>query len=582
MPRSSVRATASGLALALGAAAPAHALDINPVLTTEVLVEGITQRNYTDANASDYVWVDPDVYAGWSAGLVPSTTPGYDYQIGNLQVDPDTWQLVIPERYRTTHYQDNVNQMWLRASLGTKVEVANRAELKVSFVFDAEGGDRTHRGEPGSNRGEIYLNEGWIHLKDIYDNLSLKVGRQDFRFNLRPGRPGFLYDSMADNPKAYGLDGARAYYKLDTFTFYPFAFILDSTREERGIEIEGVGLTNDSSSSKDNWLAGLQAEWKPLVTGDQSVVFHAGISLEKNVVVREPNPLAGRPDPLIGDGLINYDAGLLWEIPVGSTKLTLYGEGVLQDGTVDTDQDFGGYGYTVGMDWRVGGRFDASIGAQWDFLSGDRQAAGGIYDQILHGDLIAPTLSPFTKTLIGTVIPQDPNDTTYRNFVAPLEGVSDTFIVEHERYGELSELLVGNLMAAKGWLEYRLDDNITLKALGAWYGVDAPAYRPGAQAADANYFGQEYDLRLQWRFARHTDLSLMAGMFRPGLGYRQVAAREHPNSRALPEDMRRTRYQDTLIHGGPTALSTLIDLQYPQLTADDDIIFAGINLHIWF
>jgi len=578
MPRS------IALVLCLAAAVGGHAagLDIKPVLTAEVLVEGVHQNNYTDANDDVFTRTDPNVYSDILSGL---SMVGDDLFLGGadgLLVDPDTLLLTVPSSARSTHFQDSNSQMWIRAVLGTDVDIANRAQIRVSVVFDAEGGDETHLGSPGRNLGGVYLNEAWILLKELFlDDLSVRAGRQEFYLNLRRNRGAMLYDSRADNPRVHGWDGVRARYQWDNFLFTPYGFILDAAREERGIEIAGNGLVVGNSNSKDNVLVGIQVDWQPDYGADNRVFVTGGASLERNVVIRPTNPLAGRISPLIGDRLINYYGGI--EIQPGS-GLTIWGEGAMQDGSLDKHRDFNGFAWSAGLEWHARGRYDAVVGVQYDFHSGDRHAANGFYNAVLFGPVLGQVLPTFDKVLIANILQHNPDDSEFRNFVAPWEGRSDTFIVEHERYGELSEFMVGNLHGGKARLEYRLDRNQTLRLmlLGAWYALDVPGYDLQTRAAGANWFGQEYDASLSWRYTHHTTLNLMGGVFLPGLGYRQIVVDENPAARAITEEALDQQALDVLLNGAPTELTTLIDLQHPNLAADDPIIFLGINAQVVF
>ena len=92
-------------------------------------------------------------------------------------------------------------------------------------------------------------------------------------------------------------------------------------------------------------------------------------------------------------------------------------------------------------------------------------------------------------------------------------------MVEHEKYGELSRLLDGNLIANKVHLEYALDaaKQVRVRAIYANYKVDSPAAGRGKD------FGQEVDLTLGWDYTRNATINLMVGTFKPGDAYRAAS-----------------------------------------------------------
>ena len=113
----------------------------------------------------------------------------------------------------------------------------------------------------------------------------------------------------------------------------------------------------------------------------------------------------------------------------------------------------------------------------------------------------------------------NPNDSTNHALINKWEGTSDTFIVESEKYGEISRLLNGNLEALKAKLEYALDDRkrVRLKSVYGNYRIAAPG--PGA----SNKLGQEFDVALSWDYTTSpTTFTLFGGLFFPDECYRTI------------------------------------------------------------
>jgi hypothetical protein len=113
----------------------------------------------------------------------------------------------------------------------------------------------------------------------------------------------------------------------------------------------------------------------------------------------------------------------------------------------------------------------------------------------------------------------NPNDENNNAFINNWEGVSDTYIVESEKYGELSRLMQGNLQALKGKVEFALDaaKRVRLKSIYGYYKTDK------ASATGSRNFGQELDLHLAWDFTPDCTITLLGGLFKPEAVYKDVA-----------------------------------------------------------
>jgi len=361
---------------------------------------------------------------------------------------------------------DRSSQMWLRARLGSKLVFDDKVEAELSVVYDAEGGDVSGSGD----RSEVEINDAYLTLKRfVRDDLYAHLGRQPVSWNLRTDYGAFLHDSRANKPVVTSWDGARLEWQFyDNLTISGFFYLLDEANENERLET----LATTASNADDNALWGLVFDWQPDNTGDNRVFFSASATLEQNPVV---------DSGLVGDDLINYYAGLEVKLDRG---FDVYVEGAVQDGDLDDDRSFDGFGASLGIDWHVPGPYNAVFGVQFDHLSGE----------------------------------DDPNDDNFSGFAARWEGVSDMLIVEHERYGELSEMLVGNLQAAKLKVEYGFfEDRIRLKAMAANYLL-------AEEIGGEDDFGQEFDAVLNWQYTYNVSFSAFGGVFFPGEGFENAAA----------------------------------------------------------
>ena len=367
---------------------------------------------------------------------------------------------------------DRASQMWLRASYGAKLSFDDFSEVHLGVVYDAEGGDWSGTAaNAGETRGEVAINDAYVVLKQfLREDMHLRIGRQPVSWNLRADYGAFLFDSRANKPVVTNWDGVRGYWQTDRVKWSAFWYLLDEDREAQGL---GTGA---GGNSKDNSLYGLSFDWEPDSNGDNRIFLTGSASIEENT------PLGIAGGNLAGEQLINYYFGAEVEFDQG---FTFYGEFSAQDGKFDDTQDFDGLGFSLGIDWEAGDGQDTIIGVQYDWLSGD----------------------------------DNPGDNKFESFHANWEGVSDTLIMEHERYGELSELLVGNLEAVKVKLEYGMfEDRMRVKLVGAWYSLNE------ADAFGDDDFGAEFDFVVNWQYTYHVNVGMFFGFFDPGDAYMNAAS----------------------------------------------------------
>ena len=361
------------------------------------------------------------------------------------------------------------DQFWLRAELGTKIELEDHIELNIVFAYDAEWGDDTQNGNPGDNDGEVVLDEGNILFKRfLRPELDVRFGRQSVNWNLRSGFGAFLYDSRANNPDVTAWDGMVAHYDLDNVILRPYLYNLDENNESRGIEAP----TGDDR--RDNIIYGIIIDYEPAHESDNNIFFTANFSYEKNVYV---------DGSTTGDNLFTSYLGTEWNF---TNNWDLYAEIAIQDGELDGTQDFDGDAFSIGVNtyFSVSSELpdNAMFGVQYDNFSGNDSSAD------------------------------------FTGFVAPHEGVSDMMIVEHERYGELSEQLVGNLNAVKARFEWTLDksERTVLSFLAASYEMNETTGGVDEE------FGIEYDLSIDWEYSNYTNIKIFGAVFEPGDGYEDL------------------------------------------------------------
>ncbi len=358
-------------------------------------------------------------------------------------------------------FSDHFSGSWLRAELGARIEVDSRVEVAVTVAYQGLMG-RSSATDPGTTYGTTNTNappngqSGNAVIDDAF--VRLKEFLRFPRLTIDVGRQPFSFELRRDHPD-FLYDS-----KADNQTITSW----DGLRAKYNYDSIDV-MPFVFRMPDDSTLYGLGIEWEPAYSGDNRVYFHGSATMEKNILMR---------DATRGDSLQTYSAGL----DVNLAEVELFGEFAMQRGKQRGDVDFAGWGGTAGLDWQLNGLI---LGVQGDWLSGDNN-------------------------------PADNKNSAFQN---KWEGTSDTLVVEHEKYGELSRLLDGNLIASKVHLEYALDPakSIRVRVIYANYKVDKPAAGRGKD------FGQEADLTLGWDYTKNATINLMAGLFKPGDAYRAAA-----------------------------------------------------------
>jgi hypothetical protein len=342
--------------------------------------------------------------------------------------------------------------------------------------------------------------------------IGFRVGLREellaqFNIGYRTRAGGEPVNNPPDPPPGTPLNDGRATLQRAQVTMYSFAgfqslsldagrmpvhwetmrngqsFLLDSRGDDHdltgwdGISLGYNGFTEiqlRASAYKLPDLSGLYgifADWEPARAGAGRPFVTVGYFIQQDI------PLVNGTR---GSELQNILAGL--EYDLDATKLWI--EGAVQRGTVDDDSDFSGWGASTGLRWDGNVPRPVSAGVRFDWLSGQKQG-----------------------------------DSDITAFVNPWESVSDTYIVESEKYGELSRYLQGNLQAVKLNFGGGFTPQGDLRAdfVYGYYRLDEPA----ANGSDS--FGQEFDLTLTWKYdGENAVIKLFGGGFWPGSSFPSV------------------------------------------------------------
>jgi hypothetical protein len=359
-------------------------------------------------------------------------------------------------------FGDHRSEGWYRAELGTRISVDERVEVQVTLAGQGVMGDSRPTSDGslypgGAGNGPVNGDSGNAVLDDAFIKLK------DF-LNYRE-----LAVDAGRMPVSWNLRKDHAAFLFDSRANYPTVTSWDGLRASYNLDTIDITpyvyrLPDDSQ------LYGIALDWEPAKSGDDRLFFTVSANLERGVAVD------GVPDA--GDSLETYYVG--GDADLGSFEL--FGEFAMQRGDQDDDVDFNGFAFSAGVDWHAD---RIVLGFQTDYYTGDDNPADGDNDA----------------------------------FINNWEGVSDTYIVENEKYGELSRLISGNLQAYKGKLEIALDDKkrVRVKSIYAYYKTTETIAGAGGKN-----FGQEADLHLQWDYTRNATITLLTGLFKPDDAYLAV------------------------------------------------------------
>lgn len=360
----------------------------------------------------------------------------------------------------------------LHAELGFKIHLDERAMVAVGVGYRSDIGDygpsnqRPGNPVPGpgdtpinSDRAQLVLAHAYVHLKEFFglEELGALAGRMPVRWNLVQHRGAFLYDSRADDPVVGAWDGARISY----------------SGLDEWVLSPWIYRLPDASL-----LYGIAIDWQPMTAGSDRVFLTGLITEHRDAVV----PAAGAA-AFTADRLRTYGFGIDWR--TGDSDLWF--DGAAQRGETKRGERLTGYGAEAGIDWQFTPYGKGRLAAIAGFQRGDDPGSQGRIEA----------------------------------FAAPWESIADTLLVEHEQYGELSRLMVGNLASAKLRFGIGFDerDRVRIELVGAHYRLHQPIV-PGGRRE----FATELDAVLRWQYTYNVQLRLFAAGLEPGAGLRDALA----------------------------------------------------------
>lgn len=362
---------------------------------------------------------------------------------------------------------DHRSEGWYRAELGTRISVDERVEVQVTVAGQGVMGDNRATSDGSIYSATTPIDNGPINGDSgnvVLDDAFIKL--KDF-LNYRE-----LALDAGRMPVSWNLRKDHAAFLYDSRANYPTITSWDGLRASYNLDTIDITpyvyrLPDDSE------LYGIAIDWEPAKSGDDRLFFTFSANLEQDVAV---DGVVGA-----GDSLETYYVG--GDADLGDFEL--FGEFAMQRGDQDSDIKFNGFAFSGGIDWHAD---RVVLGFQGDYYTGD----------------------------------DNPGDNKNDAFINNWEGVSDTYIVENEKYGELGRLQSGNMQAYKGKLEIALDDKkrVRVKSVYAFYKTTE-----SVGGASKN-FGQEADLHLQWDYTRNATLTLLVGLFKPDDAY--IATSQSP------------------------------------------------------
>lgn len=380
-----------------------------------------------------------------------------------------------------------------RAELGARLKPDEQSSVTVSVAYQDESGD-----VPGGRGQYAAINEAYVDLRDVVDfaSLGLKAGRMPVNWNLRPGHGAWLYDSRADHPLVTSWDGGQASFTgIEHIQLSPFVYAMPDA----------------------GTMFGAEGNWEPGFSGDLRLFLTGMATWERKSPIRVVDPAQSHDSRLVyktltpADSVATYSFG--FTVQVGAVEF--WSEAATQRGHLNSTVDLRGRAATAGLEWSPRSP-RLRLGAQGDYRSGEGDAtvlSGGPYPAFWSG--------------------------TSNAFLAPWEGVNDTYIVENEKYGEIGNYLAGpkayGLQAAKLRAGYTFDERgkFSLDGIYAYFRTDREAsgtnkdYFYGVPvrtyAVTGRKFGQEIDLTFAYRYNFNTTLKLFGGVFLPGTGFQAVA-----------------------------------------------------------
>lgn len=347
------------------------------------------------------------------------------------------------------------SQGWYRAELGTRISVDERVEVQVTIAGQGIMGSNLPTNDGlvfgGPDNGPVSGDSGNAVLDDAFIKLKDFLNYRELA--VMAGRMPVSWNLRKDHA-AFLYDSRGDYGTVTSWDGLKASYNLDT------INLTPYVFRRPDDSD----LYGVTLDWEPAKSGDDRLFFTASANMERDVVLTSG----------LGDKLYTYYVGA--DADLGDFEL--FAEFAMQDGEDGAGQDFKGFAFSGGVDWHVD---RVVFGMQGDYFTGD----------------------------------DNPADDENSAFINTWEGVSDTLIVENEKYGELSRLLTGNLQAYKAKIEIALDDKkrVRVKSVYGYYKVNESV------GGDSKQFGQEADLSLSWDYTHNATITLHSAVFKPDDAY---------------------------------------------------------------
>jgi hypothetical protein len=247
--------------------------------------------------------------------------------------------------------KDSTHFGQFRSEFGTKVELDENLEVKLTAAYAAHSGDSN-----GSPDDAVVMDDAYAVLKSVFGftGLSLKAGRQPVAWNLRTDHGAFLYDSRADHPDVTSWDGMRVQWGVETLVFSPFVYALPDNSE----------------------MGGIVVDWQPEQAQDNGLFLTGSL-----VIQRDPLVYSGPQDTDfgIGDQMETWSGGFEFRLPT----FDAYYEGAMQSGKANAGRKFAGYGMYGGFEWHPRAATPQLYGVQLDWLHGDKNQTDGTVHQFI-------------------------------------------------------------------------------------------------------------------------------------------------------------------------------------------------------
>lgn len=356
----------------------------------------------------------------------------------------------------------------LRSALGLRLRLDEQVSVHLTVGYHAEAGGLPANspvdgpangagttGNSGTNTGTAIMQEAFVNLQEV---LGFETA------GLKAGRM----------PVSFWLHDKRR------------SFLFDSRADDRDLTSwDGAQASYSGFESflitpfvyrvpDSSGLTGIVVDWQPVKSsGDDRLFITGSWNLQRDVPVKG---LSRR-----GKSLTSWYAGLDYR----QGDVGLWAEFAKQTGQQGDGKRFNGYGGSIGLDLAMGPSSPFNFGIAIDWKSGDGSP----------GD--------------------DRNDA----LIDPYESISDTYIVEHEKYGEIGRYLDGNLQAGKIKVGVAFDqqDTVRLDFIYAAYKTDKSVN------GSSRWLGQEADLTLTWHYNYNTSTKLFGGVYKPGSAFRAIA-----------------------------------------------------------